>query len=131
MIDRHTGALLIVPAIEEWALLQQEEPILAVVVVVAIIRMRIYVHGVPLALLARANCRCLWNAKVIYEFPDMLNVYVHVCACLITTYHALDYFSSVTFSGLDIEVQRGRTAHGNGLAAIADKIFCAGFVMCD
>lgn len=72
LIDRHTGALLIVPAIEEGALLQQEEPILAVVVVVAIIRMRIYVHGVPLALLARANCRCLWNAKVIYEFPDML-----------------------------------------------------------
>lgn len=58
-------------------------------------------------------------------------MYVCVCVCLITTYHALDYFSSVAFSGLDIEVQHGSTTHGNGLAAIAYVVFRTGFVMGD
>lgn len=74
LIDRHTGALVIVPAIEEWTLLQHEKSIAAIVVIVAVIRMRIYVHRVPLALLAHANCRCLRNVKVIYEFPRYAKV---------------------------------------------------------
>jgi len=55
LIYCNTGALIVVPAIEEWTLLEHKVTIAAVIEIVAVIRMRINVNSMPLALFPYGN----------------------------------------------------------------------------